>query len=167
MAVIFFITAHPAKPKKSHATGLANFPPSSSRKKRPAPPKRTRAVTTRAPAGPRKLTGGGKPPGLGWKPGRALATSAAAERVIELADGVLQTGPTYFERDRKQAIAVPWEAPSSWNAAERAPVSQPSIEANGEDGPDEPPMPTPSWRRPASDQPRAPYTPPASPRGPL
>ena len=90
-----------------------------------------------------------------------------AQRVIELADGVLQTGPTYFERDRKQAIAVPWEAPSSWNAAARAPVSQPSVEANGEDGPEEPPMPTPSWRRPASDQPRAPYTPPASPREPL
>ena len=66
-----------------------------------------------------------------------------AQRVIELADGVLQTGPTYFERDRKQAIAVPWQAPESWNAAARAPVSQPSVEANGDDGPDEPPLPTP------------------------
>jgi len=88
-----------------------------------------------------------------------------AERVIELADGVLQTGPTYFERDRKQAIAVPWQAPSSWNAAERAPVSQPS--APMEEEADEAPLPMPSWRRPTSDQPRTPYTPPASPREPL
>jgi ABC-type glutathione transport system ATPase component len=88
-----------------------------------------------------------------------------AERVIELADGVLQTGPTYFERDRKQAIAVPWQAPSSWNAAERAPVSQPSVPVEEEE--DEAPLPMPSWRRPSSDQPRTPYTPPASPREPL
>jgi putative ABC transport system ATP-binding protein len=31
-----------------------------------------------------------------------------AQRVLELADGVLQTGPTYFERDRREAISVPW-----------------------------------------------------------
>ena len=88
-----------------------------------------------------------------------------AERVIELADGVLQTGPTYFERDRKEAIAVPWQAPASWNAAARAPVSQP--DAPVVDDEDEAPLPTPSWRRPTSDQPRTPYTPPASPREPL
>jgi ABC-type lipoprotein export system ATPase subunit len=88
-----------------------------------------------------------------------------AQRVIELADGVLQTGPTYFERDRKQAVTVPWQAPSSWNAAERAPVSQPSSPV--EDEPDEEPLPMPSWRRPPSDQPRGPYTPPPSPREPL
>ena len=88
-----------------------------------------------------------------------------AERVIELADGVLQTGPTYFERDRKEAIAVPWQAPASWNAAARAPVSQPGVPQIEEE--DEAPLPTPSWRRPTSDQPRTPYTPPASPREPL
>jgi hypothetical protein len=83
-----------------------------------------------------------------------------AERVIELADGVLQTGPTYFERDRKQAIAVPWTAPASWNAAERAPVSQPVVEEDDEG-------PSPDWRRPAPTQPQTPYHPPASPREPL
>ena len=32
-----------------------------------------------------------------------------AARVLELADGALQTGPTYFERDRREAIdVVPW-----------------------------------------------------------
>jgi ABC-type lipoprotein export system ATPase subunit len=83
-----------------------------------------------------------------------------AERVIELADGVLQTGPTYFERDRKQAIAVPWTAPASWNAAARAPVSQPVVEEDVEEA-------TPTWRRPTPEQPRSPYHPPASPREPL
>ena len=36
-----------------------------------------------------------------------------AARVIELADGELQTGQTYFERDRREAIAVPWAAPTA------------------------------------------------------
>ena len=44
--------------------------------------------------------------------------------MIELADGVLQTGPTYFERDREQAIAVPWTPPESWDAGERASPSR-------------------------------------------
>ena len=29
-----------------------------------------------------------------------------ASRVLELADGALQTGPTYFERDRQQAVHI-------------------------------------------------------------
>jgi putative ABC transport system ATP-binding protein len=80
-----------------------------------------------------------------------------ARRVIELADGVLQTGPTYFERDRKQAIAVPWKPPESWGAAERANPAEAPID--GEDARRE-------WRRPQPER-RAPYTPPASPREPL
>ena len=80
-----------------------------------------------------------------------------ARRVIELADGVLQTGPTYFERDRKQAVAVPWTPPKSWSAAERAnPAAAP---LDGDKG-------THDFRRPQQER-RAPYTPPASPREPL
>ena len=82
-----------------------------------------------------------------------------AQRVIELADGVLQTGPTYFERDRKEAVAVPWRPPESWNAGARA-------DPNGaqDSGQDEPEPHT--WRRPATER-RAPYHPPPSPREPL
>src|SRR5690606_12575109 len=79
-----------------------------------------------------------------------------AQRVIELADGELQTGPTYFERDRKEAVAVPWRPPESWNAGARAAPSTPP--------PDEPPPQT--WRRPAPER-KVPYHPPASPREPL
>ena len=82
-----------------------------------------------------------------------------AQRVIELADGVLQTGPTYFERDRKEAVAVPWKPPESWNADARAnPLTTP--EALPEE-----PEPR-SWRRPTTER-RAPYHPPPSPREPL
>jgi putative ABC transport system ATP-binding protein len=84
-----------------------------------------------------------------------------AGRVIELADGVLQTGPTYFERDRKEAVAVPWRPPESWNADERAgPGEAPRVPA------DEPEQEPHSWRRPAQER-RVPYHPPASPREPL
>jgi putative ABC transport system ATP-binding protein len=82
-----------------------------------------------------------------------------AERVIELADGVLQTGPTYFERDRRQAVAIPWTPPESWSADERA---EPRRAADDDDGP------PPDWRRPEQQQQRrTPYHPPASPREPL
>jgi ABC-type glutathione transport system ATPase component len=82
-----------------------------------------------------------------------------AERVIELADGVLQTGPTYFERDRKQAIAVPWMPSESRSTTERA---EPRRADDGDDGPQ------PDWRRPEQQQQRrTPYHPPASPREPL
>ena len=64
-------------------------------------------------------------------------------RVIELADGELQTGPTYFERDRKEAIAVPWKPPESWNAGERAnPNAAP--DRNGDEE-----AVKRGWRRPA------------------
>jgi putative ABC transport system ATP-binding protein len=82
-----------------------------------------------------------------------------AERVIELADGVLQTGPTYFERDRKQAIAVPWTPSESRSTTKRA---EPRRAADDDDGP------PPDWRRPEQQQQRrTPYHPPASPREPL
>ncbi len=82
-----------------------------------------------------------------------------AQRVIELADGVLQTGPTYFERDRKEAVAVPWKPPESWNAGARAdPLGAPET-ADGEPR-------APSWRRPTTER-KTPYHPPASPREPL
>jgi putative ABC transport system ATP-binding protein len=77
-----------------------------------------------------------------------------AGRVIELADGELQTGPTYFERDRKEAIAVPWKPPETWNAGDEA-DGQASEEALRR-----------GWRRPAPQE-RRPYTPPPSPREPL
>jgi putative ABC transport system ATP-binding protein len=78
-----------------------------------------------------------------------------AARVIELADGALQTGPTYFERDRKEAVAVPWTPPESWNAGERAnPAEQ------------EAPPPN-TWARPRPQQRPTPYVPPPSPREPL
>jgi putative ABC transport system ATP-binding protein len=79
-----------------------------------------------------------------------------AQRVIELADGVLQTGPTYFERDRKQAVAVPWKPPASWNAGERADPR----EQDGNGGQEQ------TWRRPLPQH-KTPYHPPASPREPL
>jgi len=83
-----------------------------------------------------------------------------ARRVIELADGELQTGPTYFERDRNQAVAVPWKPPESWNAEERANPNVPDSDA-GEEAVQR------GWRRPAPQERRAPYTPPPSPREPL
>jgi putative ABC transport system ATP-binding protein len=79
-----------------------------------------------------------------------------AARVIELADGVLQTGPTYFERDRKQAVAVPWQPPESWNAGERANPLESEADA-----------PPRSWARPRPQGRPAPYVPPPSPREPL
>jgi putative ABC transport system ATP-binding protein len=81
-----------------------------------------------------------------------------AARVIELADGVLQTGPTYFERDRKEAIAVPWKPPESWNAGERANPNE--AEPEGEEQPR-------SWARPRPQPRPARYVPPPSPREPL
>jgi putative ABC transport system ATP-binding protein len=82
-----------------------------------------------------------------------------AQRVIELADGALQTGQTYFERDRKEAVAVPWQPPESWNADERANPSEAPASP-------EPEQDSHSWRRPAPER-RVPYHPPASPREPL
>jgi putative ABC transport system ATP-binding protein len=84
-----------------------------------------------------------------------------ARRVIELADGELQTGPTYFERDRKEAVAVPWKPPESWNAGERANPNGPAEDGNAQEAVKR------GWRRPAPPERRTPYTPPPSPREPL
>lgn len=84
-----------------------------------------------------------------------------ARRVIELADGVLQTGETYFERDRKEAVAVPWRAPESWNADARVNPNEAPLRPTNEPEPE-----APNWRRPSQER-RLPYHPPASPREPL
>ncbi len=62
-----------------------------------------------------------------------------AQRVIELADGVLQTGTTTFERDRREAIAVPFtptttteEVPPPPRAPAPPPPRAPAAEAEGE-----------------------------------
>jgi putative ABC transport system ATP-binding protein len=93
-----------------------------------------------------------------------------AQRIVELADGALQTGPTYFERDRKQAISVPWTAPPSWVAAARTDSHDrdgDSREPEG-DSHEAEPAPAERWARPGSRQrSRTPYHPPPSPREPL
>jgi putative ABC transport system ATP-binding protein len=75
-----------------------------------------------------------------------------AGRVLELADGVLQTGPTTFERDRREAISVPWTptAPSPETPLRRA---EPEEEVTPE-----------RWARPGR---RSIYQPPGPPREPL
>ena len=79
-----------------------------------------------------------------------------AQRVIELADGVVQTGTTTFERDRRQAIAVPF-TPATTSAAAPAPPRAPAAAAEGE-GRDR-------WSRPGSARPI--YQPPGPPDEPL
>jgi putative ABC transport system ATP-binding protein len=89
-----------------------------------------------------------------------------AQRVVELADGALQTGPTYFERDRREAVAVPWRPAEDGDEApepEPAPAPAPPPEAAA--ATDE--AVRRGWRRPEPQQPRTPYTPPPSPREPL
>jgi putative ABC transport system ATP-binding protein len=43
-----------------------------------------------------------------------------ASRVIELADGAMVEGQTYFERDKRESIAVPWAAPTARDVHEPA-----------------------------------------------
>jgi len=84
-----------------------------------------------------------------------------AHRVIELADGELQTGPTYFERDRNEAVALPWKPPEGTDAAKPADADLP-----GDDVADKEAV-WRGWRRPAPQERRAPYRPPPLPREPL
>ncbi len=84
-----------------------------------------------------------------------------ARRVIELADGELLTGPTYFERDRNEAISVPWKPPEAWNADDTVKPDEPAGDTAGQDAVRR------GWRRPSPQERRAPYTPPPSPREPL
>jgi putative ABC transport system ATP-binding protein len=75
-----------------------------------------------------------------------------ARRVLELADGALQTGPTTFEQDRREAISVPWTptAPPPETPLRRA-------EPEEDGGPER-------WSRPGR---RTIYQPPGPPREPL
>jgi putative ABC transport system ATP-binding protein len=75
-----------------------------------------------------------------------------AGRVLELADGALQTGPTTFERDRREAISVPWTptAPPPETPLRRA---EPEEEVTPE-----------RWARPGR---RSIYQPPGPPHEPL
>jgi putative ABC transport system ATP-binding protein len=73
-----------------------------------------------------------------------------AGRVLELADGALQSGVTSFERDRREAITVPW-----------TPSEQPVLPRALHEDEDEPPD---RWARPEQ---RRIYQPPRSPNEPL
>jgi putative ABC transport system ATP-binding protein len=93
-----------------------------------------------------------------------------AHRIVELADGALQTGPTYFERDRKQAISIPWTAPPSWVASARTDSHAPDGDSREPEGDSHEAEPAPAerWARPGSRQrSTTPYHPPPSPREPL
>ncbi len=93
-----------------------------------------------------------------------------AARVIELADGVLVTGDTTFDKDRRQAIAVPW-TPDGVNGDE-APFTRPTDLPETAERIVPAPAPTseePSrdrWQRPDADR-RNVYHPPAPPNEPL
>ena len=86
-------------------------------------------------------------------PGQLLRGDLARPSLVPRA----HVGEEEHDRERVDALLL--------HAAERAPVSQPEVPEAEEA--DEAPLPLPSWRRPTSDQPRTPYTPPASPREPL
>jgi putative ABC transport system ATP-binding protein len=73
-----------------------------------------------------------------------------ARRVLELADGALVTGTTTFERDRREAIVVPWTAPAE--------VLPRHIETEPDDAG--------RWARPEA-RPRGIYQPPGPPNQPL
>ena len=76
-----------------------------------------------------------------------------AQRVLELADGALVTGVSTFERDRREAITVPWiPAP-----AEQHPLPRSLHEEDDTLTPDR-------WARPDRHRP---YQPPRSPNEPL
>ena len=82
-----------------------------------------------------------------------------ASRVIELADGALASGPTYFERDRREAIAVPWTQPTARDVQPLHPDTEPA------DGDGERPSVRRESERPTG--PQRPYTPPGPQREPL
>jgi len=91
-----------------------------------------------------------------------------AGRVLELADGALQTGPTYFERDRQQAvhIDVTFAVP-----AERIETPGRKTEVTNDESPepeaDEEPADAGRWARPSAARPGGLYQPPGPPRAPL
>ena len=73
-----------------------------------------------------------------------------AQRVLELADGALLTGVTTFERDRREAVSVPWTPTPE-------PVLPRPLHEEEADAPDR-------WARPGQ---RRIYQPPRSPNEPL
>src|SRR6185436_14569808 len=91
-----------------------------------------------------------------------------ASRVLELADGALQTGPTYFERDRQQAVHIdvafaapppPLETPGRKTEVTTDETQEPDAE--------EPEVDAGRWARPGSARPGGIYHPPGPPRAPL
>ncbi len=92
-----------------------------------------------------------------------------AARVIELADGVLVQGDTTFDKDRRQAIAVPW-VPDATATANETPVTADNPAPTPEPRPSEatpsPEEPRERWQRPDSAR-RGIYHPPTPPREPL
>ena len=76
-----------------------------------------------------------------------------AGRVLELADGMLVTGSTTFEKDRREAIAVPWVPDAGPEPS--LPSAAPTNEEERE-----------RWQRPDSAR-RGLYQPPGPPRAPL
>ena len=72
-----------------------------------------------------------------------------AQRVLELADGALVSGVTTFERDRREAVAVPW-----------TPAETTTLPRSVHEDEPEPPV---RWARP---EPRRIYQPPRSPNEP-
>jgi ABC-type glutathione transport system ATPase component len=114
-----------------------------------------------------------------------------AQRVLELADGVLQDGAPTFERDRREAVAVALPAdaevtrdeppereaeptpPSGANGGRRLPATNTGVGRRPAAAPVEPPAPDDGpeddrlrWARPGSRE-RQIYEPPGPPREPL
>jgi ABC-type lipoprotein export system ATPase subunit len=91
-----------------------------------------------------------------------------AGRVLELADGALQTGPTYFERDRQQAVHVDLSfaaAPERIETPGRR--TETTTDATPEPEDEEEPEDAARWARPGSSRPGGMYQPPGPPRAPL
>jgi putative ABC transport system ATP-binding protein len=76
-----------------------------------------------------------------------------AARVLELADGMLVSGETTFDKDRREAIAVPWTPDA---------VHEPALPSPAPTSEDE----RERWQRPDSAR-RGLYQPPGPPRAPL
>ena len=74
-----------------------------------------------------------------------------AQRVLELADGALQTGITTFEADKRQAIDVPWVPPMPGETELPQPISEEQRDR---------------WARPGVQRPAI-YQPPPPPHQPL
>jgi putative ABC transport system ATP-binding protein len=83
-----------------------------------------------------------------------------AQRVLELADGALQDGVTSFEKDRREAIAVPWTPRAQ-------PLPSSAISRPAGDRADDEEVDPQRWARPQRRQQSAIYQPPRPPNEPL